>query len=91
VRILQAVAKVWAYAGASGAVLAGHQLDKLEEIAKHLSNIKNDSKIVVVKTSVAIDQDVQNVSSQAKKAFERTVDVVLCSAGYLEPIVPIGV
>jgi NADP-dependent 3-hydroxy acid dehydrogenase YdfG len=81
---LQAAARVWARAGASGIVIAARRLDALEKVASELTAISPSSKILSVKADITSEEQVKNLYASVQKTFGRHADVLLNNAGYLK-------
>lgn len=85
----KAAALTWARASASGIIIAGRRVDKLEAVAADIKSINSDTQVLSVKTDISIEDDVKNLFKQAKETFGRVPDVVLLNAAVLEEAKPI--
>lgn len=78
-------ARVWAHASALGIIILGRRIEPLEETALQIRAINAETKVLVIKTDVSIDDEVKHVFQQTHKVFGRGPDVVLLCAAVLEP------
>ncbi|KAM0191776.1 hypothetical protein ACHAPC_002088 [Botrytis cinerea] len=78
-------ARVWAHASALGIIILGRRIEPLEETALQIRSINAETKVLVIKTDVSIDDEVKHVFQQTHKVFGRGPDVVLLCAAVLEP------
>jgi NAD(P)-dependent dehydrogenase (short-subunit alcohol dehydrogenase family) len=81
---LQAAAKVWAEAHASGIVLAARRVSNLDALAAELQPLSPETKFVSVKLDISVEEDVKNLYATVQKEFGRPADIVLNNAGYLD-------
>lgn len=73
------LATAWAIAGASGIVLAGRSVDTLNAAAENVKSINKDIKILIQKTDVASEADVEELYKKVNEKFGRA-DVVVNNA-----------
>ncbi|KAF7946519.1 hypothetical protein EAE96_009516 [Botrytis aclada] len=79
-----AAAQVWARASAAGIIITGRRVEKLEETASKIKEINAETRVLIVKTDVSIDNDVKNAFHQTKEAFGKVPDLILLCSAILE-------
>lgn len=81
----QAIARVWARAGAEGIVLSGRRKEKLDDTVQSLEALAAGSatktKFLAVQADVSKEADTNTLFEQVTKTFGRTADVVFANAG----------
>ena len=81
----QAIARVWARAGAEGIVLSGRRKEKLDETIQSLEALAagpaTKTKFLAVQADVSKETDTKRLFEQVTKTFGRSADVVFANAG----------
>lgn len=67
----RAAALVWARASASGIVLAGRRLEKLQSVASEIQIINSETKVLSVSTDIGSEEDIKKLYAETKAVFGR--------------------
>ena len=84
---MQAAAKVWAQAGATGVVLAGRHVEALEKVKREIEGIDETVKVLTVEADISSEESVKGLFEEVTKGFGRGADVLLNNAVYHEPVI----